>query len=116
MGREERDDFAQFGAYLSHSGDHRFLALRRVGSPRARLLTGCLVNSSLVPHRGRLGLLLPVCPFQRLAGTGDGVTLAMHQPLDLESEFNLAAAVQALAGAALVGLQLRELRLPETED
>ena len=51
-----------------------------------------------------------------LAGAGDGVALVVEQALDAESHFDVALAVEALAGAALVGLELRELGLPETQD
>ncbi len=53
--------------------------------------------------------------FKSLAGAGDGVTLLVHQSLDLERQFHVAPPVQALAGAALVGLELGKLRLPESK-
>jgi len=51
-----------------------------------------------------------------LAGAGDGVALVIEQALDAESHLDVALAVEALAGAAFIGLELRELSLPETED
>jgi hypothetical protein len=63
-----------------------------------------------------LRLLLAMSPFQRLARPRNGVTLAMYEPLDLESEFHLAAAVQALTSPALVGFERWELRLPKTKN
>ena len=51
-----------------------------------------------------------------LAGAGDGVALVVEQALDTEGHLDVALAVEALAGAAFVGLELRELCLPETED
>jgi len=54
--------------------------------------------------------------FKRLARSWNCVTLAMHQPLDLEHELDIAAAIQTLPRSALVRFQLRELRLPETQN
>ena len=51
-----------------------------------------------------------------LAGAGDGVALVIEQALDAESHLDVALAVEALAGAAFVGLELGELGLPEAED
>ena len=39
----------------------------------------------------------------------------MNQALDLQRQLDIAAAVKALASAALVGLELRKLRLPESQ-
>jgi hypothetical protein len=54
--------------------------------------------------------------FEDLAGSGDGVALVVEEALDAEGHFDVAATVETLAGAAFVGLELRELALPETED
>ncbi len=51
-----------------------------------------------------------------LAGAGDGVPLVVEEVFDTEGHFDVASAVQALAGASLVGLELGELAFPETED
>ena len=53
---------------------------------------------------------------ESLAGTGESVAFAVDEALDLEGHFDIAAAVEALAGAALAGLELGELRLPEAKD
>ncbi len=53
---------------------------------------------------------------QSLARARDGVPLAVNQPLDLKHKFHIPTPVKALARAALVGLQLRKLRLPETQN
>ena len=45
-----------------------------------------------------------------------GVAFAMDEALDLESHLDVASAIEALAGATLAGLELRELRLPEPQD
>ena len=51
-----------------------------------------------------------------LAGAGDGVALVVEQALDAERHLDVALAVETLAGAAFVGLELRELGLPEAQD
>jgi hypothetical protein len=50
-----------------------------------------------------------------LAGAGDGVALVVEQALDAQSHLDVSLAIQALAGATFVWLELRELCLPETE-
>ena len=54
--------------------------------------------------------------FEGLAGAGDGVALVVKQGLDPQGHLNIAAAVKALAGAALVGLELGKLALPKTQN
>ena len=54
--------------------------------------------------------------FEDLAGAGDGVSLVVEKALDSQGHFNVAAAVEALAGAAFVRLELRKLALPEAEN
>lgn len=49
-------------------------------------------------------------------GASDGVALFMEQALDAECHFDVAPAVEALAGAAFAGVELGELRLPEAQD
>ena len=51
-----------------------------------------------------------------LAGAGDGVALVVEEGLDAEDHLDVAAAVEALAGAAFVGLELGKFALPEAED
>jgi hypothetical protein len=51
-----------------------------------------------------------------LAGTGNGVALVVEEALDAEGGFDVALAVEALACAAFVGLELVEFGLPEAED
>jgi hypothetical protein len=62
------------------------------------------------------GLVAASTVFEGLAGAGDGEALLMDKALNFKGELNVAAAVEALAGTALVGLQLRELGLPKTQD
>ena len=54
--------------------------------------------------------------FQSLTGASECVALGMDQMLDLQSQLNIAAAVEPLAGSALVGFELRKLRLPKAQD
>jgi hypothetical protein len=51
-----------------------------------------------------------------LAGAGDGVALVVEEGFYAEGGFDVAAAVEALAGAAFVGFELGEFALPEAED
>jgi len=53
---------------------------------------------------------------ENLARTGERVTLAVDEALDFDGDLDVAFAIEALAGAAFVGLELRELRLPEAQD
>jgi hypothetical protein len=54
--------------------------------------------------------------FERVAGSGESVALLVNKALDFERELDFPAAVKTLACAAFIGLELRELGLPETED
>jgi len=54
--------------------------------------------------------------FEGLPGTGNRVPLGVDQALDLESQLNIAATVETLAGSTFVGLELGKLRLPKTQD
>lgn len=62
------------------------------------------------------GLFLLELGFEDLARAGDGVSLVVEEGLDAEGVFDVAAAVEALTGAALVGFELGEFRLPEAQD
>jgi len=54
--------------------------------------------------------------FEDLTGAGDGIALVVEEVLDAEGHFDVAFAIEALAGAAFVGLELREFALPEAQD
>ncbi len=54
--------------------------------------------------------------FKCLSRARQRVSLRMNEPLDIKSQFHVAAAVKPLSGAAFVGLELRKLGLPETQD
>ena len=53
---------------------------------------------------------------KHLACAGERVSLGVDQALDLQNQLDIAAAIKPLAGSALVGLELRKLRLPEAQD
>jgi hypothetical protein len=72
--------------------------------------------SGVVDTERKLGLLLLQLAFEDLAGSGDGVALVVEEGLDAEGHLDVSATVEALAGAAFVGLELGELALPEAED
>src|SRR5262249_61446633 len=55
-------------------------------------------------------------PFDRLPGASDRVLLFGEELLDAEDEVDVLAPVDALAGAVLLGRELRELALPEPQD
>jgi hypothetical protein len=63
-----------------------------------------------------LRLFLLQLALEDLARARDGVSLVVEEALDPQRHFDVAAAVEALAGAALVGLQLGELALPEAQN
>ena len=52
---------------------------------------------------------------ESLASAGKRVALGVNQPLDFKDQLDFTAAVEALAGAAFIRLELGELRLPESE-
>src|ERR1039458_7400796 len=53
---------------------------------------------------------------QRLTRRSSDLALGVNQVLDLQCQLNIIAAIKPLAGAALVGLELRKLRLPKAQD
>ena len=72
--------------------------------------------SSVSFDKGKLGCLLALLSLDDLTRARDRVALVVEKRLDVEDGFDIAAAVEALAGAALVGLELGELALPEAQD
>jgi hypothetical protein len=54
--------------------------------------------------------------FEDLARAGEGVSLFMDELFDAQGDVQLAAAIEALAGATLVWLELGELGFPEAQD
>jgi hypothetical protein len=60
--------------------------------------------------------MLAVAVLQRLARAVQRISLGVDEPLDLQRQLHVTPAVKPLAGSALVGLELRKLRLPETQN
>jgi hypothetical protein len=79
-------------------------------------LAGIDYGNSVVDSEGELGFFLFLLAFEDLTSTGDGVALVVEEGFDAEGHLDVATAVEALAGAAFVGLELGELALPEAED
>lgn len=94
---------AEFGAGVAHSGGYGVEALSRVGGGLGRggLRAAAAMSLALLKH---------------LAGAGKCVAFSVHEALDFQRQFYIAAAVEALASAALVGFELRELRLPKSQN
>ncbi len=102
LGRGEQcGDLTEFGADAADSGDYGFGRRRGLGSGFG--FAG-------------LGLGASANDLKSLTGPGDGVALAVDETLDFDGEFDFAAAVEALAGSTLVGLELGELGFPEAEN
>ena len=98
----------------------RWWASRRMVSPRSTVGAGSGAEVDEERRRAAGGGFGGFLGFglggEDLAGAGDGVALVVEQALDAEGHFDVALAVEALAGAAFVGLELGELGLPEAED
>ena len=77
----------------------------------ARIDAGCGVFYA----QGELGFLLFKFAFEDLAGSRDGVALVVEKSLYAEGHLDVAATIEALTGAAFVGLELGKFALPEAE-
>ena len=58
----------------------------------------------------------PASLSESMPSAGQGIALAVNQALDLKSHLDVAPPIKALAGSALVWLELGKLRLPEPQD
>ena len=74
---------------------------------------GCVAG--WLPRAG-LRAALAMTLFQCLTGAGERISFGVNQALDLQRQLHIAPSIEALAGAALVGLELRKLRLPKTQN
>ena len=79
-------------------------------------LAGVASNERKAGLRVALWIGAALALFQNLFGAGEGVALGVDQPLDIQGQFHIAAAIKPLASTALVGLELRKLRFPESQD
>ena len=59
---------------------------------------------------------MPEFGFEDLPGSRNGVALVVEKTFDAHGHLDIAAAIETLPGAALVGFELRELALPEAQD
>jgi len=62
---------------------------------------------------GEGGFFVALLAFKELTGAGDGETLVVEERFDAEGHLDVAAAVEALAGSAFVGVELGKFTLPE---
>ena len=79
-------------------------------------LPGVERRRRVVDGEGELRFFLLELGLEDLACAGDGVALVVEEALDAERHLDVASAIEALAGAAFVGFELRELALPEAQD
>jgi hypothetical protein len=54
--------------------------------------------------------------FKSMASAGECVSLGINKALDLEDKLYIAPPVEALAGSALIGVELGKLALPKAQD
>jgi hypothetical protein len=107
---EHSDDLAEFCTSVAdHGGDGIAARIGSIGRKRQAGLGGAFV----IVLRG---LSTAADLIEDLAGAGDGVSLGVDEALDLKNEFDFATAIETLAGAALVGLELGELGFPKAKD
>ncbi len=97
-----------------HAGNLLQLGAGAADGSRDSAKTLAVIVSGARPSGLRLALAAEL--IEGMAGAGQRISLAVDQALDLKGQLYIAAAVKALAGSALVGFQLRKLRLPEAQD
>jgi hypothetical protein len=101
---EKAGDLTQLGAGVAEDGGRLVTAAGGGGCVETETGLG------LVWIVAALGLL------EDMAGTGEGEAFGVDEALDLKHELNVTAAIEPLAGAALVGLELGKLRFPEAQN
>ena len=87
----------------------------RAASSRRRL-RNCFVSGRSDAIRESCGCFCLNSALSTCARAGNGVSLVLEEGLDAQGHLDIAAAVEALSGATLVGLELRELTLPKAQD
>ena len=108
------------------TGDPSSPAISR-NSARARPMAAATASTACsAQRRVRVGLLtttrflalsLPALLLpKRRSRARQRVPLGVNQALDLQRQLHVASAIEPLPGSALVGLQLRKLRLPKTQN
>ena len=71
---------------------------------------------AVVDGEGELRFFLFQLCLEDLACAGNGVALVVEEAFDAQGHLDVATAIEALAGAAFVGFELRKLALPEAQD
>ena len=79
-------------------------------------LAGIEAWGGVVDGEGELGFFLLQLGFEDLPRAWNGVALVIEEALDAQSHFNVAAAIETLAGTSFVGFELRKLAFPEAQD
>jgi hypothetical protein len=74
------------------------------------------VGSVVVDGKSELWFFVLQLSLEDLPGAGNGISLAIEEAFDAQRHFNVATAIETLAGAAFVRFELRKLALPEAED
>jgi len=59
---------------------------------------------------------MAACLPKYLSCAGERITLGVDEALDFQNHLDVAAAIEALAGSALIGFELGKLRLPKAQD
>lgn len=110
---QQTGNLAQFGAGVADGCGNGIEALAGVGGQERR--GGLRTRLGFLPGV-LLGRRATVEHVKGVAGAGEGVALGVDQALDLQNQFDLAAAVKAVAGSALIGFELGKLRFPKAQD
>ena len=103
----------QLGPRMPHDTGHCIQPLRRFATHQRQ--TRLRIANQLCLRSFRSGRPPPVCLLQSLSCAGERVPLLVNQVFDSESDLNVPPPVKPLPRSALVGLQLRKLRLPESQ-
>ena len=76
------------------------------------------VNASGCAFDGesQLRIAVPEFAFEDLTSAGDGIAFAVEEALDAKRHLDVSPAIEPLACATFVWLELRELALPEAQD
>jgi len=110
---QQTGDLAQLGAGVADGCGNGVEALAGVGGQERD--AGLRTRVGFLPGV-LLGREAMVDLSNDLACAGKGVPFGVDKALDLQNEFDVAAAVKAVAGSAFVGFELGELRLPKAQD
>jgi hypothetical protein len=110
---EEAGNFTEFGSGVADGSGKGIEALS--GLVAEEWKAGRRFVAGFLPWSGH-GEGLTTSLAKDLAGAGKRVSLGVDEALDFKGSLDVAAAIEALAGSALVGFELRKLRFPEAQD